>query len=90
VYAVTNDKGKSRSERAGDNYYSGIRSTPYAIFVKLCDRLANVEYSKYSDSNMYSTYKREFDKFIEGLFGDKVPIQYKYMVNELKSILNLP
>ena len=28
IYAVTNDKGKNRKERAGVNYYRGIRETP--------------------------------------------------------------
>ena len=45
VYALTNDKGRSRAERAGEKYYQGIRETPYAPFVKLCDRLANITYS---------------------------------------------
>ena len=40
VYALTNDKGRTRAERAGEKYYKGIRETPYAPFVKLADRLA--------------------------------------------------
>ena len=35
VYALTNDKGRTRAERAGEHYYKGIRETPYAPFVKL-------------------------------------------------------
>ena len=35
VYALTNDKGRTRAERAGEKYYAGIRQTPYAPFVKL-------------------------------------------------------
>lgn len=45
AYALTNDKGRTRAERAGEKYYKGIRETPYAPFVKLCDRLANITYS---------------------------------------------
>lgn len=30
VYALTNDKGRTRAERAGEKYYKGIRETPYA------------------------------------------------------------
>lgn len=37
VYALTNDKGRNRKERAGKRYYEGIRITPYAPFVKMCD-----------------------------------------------------
>lgn len=28
VYALTNDKGRTRAERAGEKYYKGIRETP--------------------------------------------------------------
>ena len=43
IYAVTNEKGKNRKERANNKYYEGIRNTPGAVFVKLCDRIANVQ-----------------------------------------------
>ena len=38
VYALTNDKGRTRAERAGERYYQGIRATPYAPFVKMADQ----------------------------------------------------
>ena len=46
VYALTNEKGRNRKERANDKYYEGIRTTPYAPLVKACDRLANYSYAK--------------------------------------------
>lgn len=64
IYAVTNEKGKNRSERANDKYYEGIRNTPGADFVKLCDRIANVQYSKMTKSDMFEKYKKENDDFI--------------------------
>jgi (p)ppGpp synthase/HD superfamily hydrolase len=67
VYAVTNDKGKNRKERAGDKYYEGIRNTPGAVFVKLCDRIANVQYSKMTKSRMFEMYKNENPEFIRQL-----------------------
>lgn len=67
VYAVTNDKGKNRKERAGENYYRGIRATPGAMFVKLCDRIANVQYSKLRGSRMFEMYKKENQHFIKEL-----------------------
>lgn len=67
VYAVTNDKGKNRKERAGENYYRGIRATPGATFVKLCDRIANVQYSKTTHSQMFFKYKDENPYFMEQL-----------------------
>jgi len=64
IYAVTNEKGKNRKERANEKYYEGIRNTPGAVFVKLCDRIANVQYSKMTGSRMFEMYKKENDSFI--------------------------
>lgn len=54
VYALTNEKGRNRKERAGKRYYEGICATPYAPFVKMCDRMANIRYScgNYNAGNM--------------------------------------
>lgn len=64
IYSVTNEKGKSRKERANDKYYEGIRNTPGAVFVKLCDRIANVQYSKLTKSRQYEMYKKENEDFM--------------------------
>jgi (p)ppGpp synthase/HD superfamily hydrolase len=64
IYACTNEKGKNRKERANDKYYEGIRNTPGAVFVKLCDRIANAQYSKMTGSRMFEMYKKELDSFI--------------------------
>lgn len=67
IYAVTNEKGRSRKERASEKYYEGIRNTPGATFVKLCDRIANVEYSKMVGSRMYEMYRKENDGFCHSI-----------------------
>jgi len=65
VYAVTNEKGKNRAERANAKYYKGIRKTEFATFVKLADRLANVSYSKtQGKEGMFEKYKKENPKFV--------------------------
>lgn len=78
VYALTNDKGRTRTERAGEKYYKGIRETPYAPFVKLCDRLANVTYSCLcsedlsANSRMREVYKQEMPHFLHAIqLGEK-------------------
>jgi (p)ppGpp synthase/HD superfamily hydrolase len=77
IYAVTNDKGKNRKERAGDKYYEGIKNTPGAVFVKLCDRIANVQYGKMTKSRMFEMYRKENDEFIR---------QLGYDVNDMECI----
>jgi (p)ppGpp synthase/HD superfamily hydrolase len=88
VYAVTNEKGKNRIERANKEYYKGIRSVPFARFVKLCDRLANVLYSKNSKSDMFKKYESENEHFIESLFPKSIPSEYCDMVEELNSLFS--
>lgn len=71
VYALTNDKGRTRQERAGERYYAGIRETPYAPFVKLCDRFANMTYSfsgtNDANNHMRHVYQNEWPHFIEAI-----------------------
>lgn len=89
VYAVTNEKGKNRKERANDAYYKGIRETPFAVFVKLCDRLANVKYSLDTNSRMLDVYRKEQIDFIDELFMYSPINNYclERMCNELESML---
>jgi (p)ppGpp synthase/HD superfamily hydrolase len=93
IYAVTNEKGKNRSERANDKYYEGIRNTPGAVFVKLCDRIANVQYSKMTKSRMFEMYKKENKHFTMslGLRGDTVEYpghEYYKMYQYLNNLFN--
>lgn len=71
VYALTNDKGRTRAERAGERYYAGIRTTPYAPFLKLCDRAANAAHSHRgtNDENrrMALIYNKEWPHFLDAL-----------------------
>lgn len=63
AYALTNEKGKTRKERANDKYYEGIRANKISVFVKICDRLANIEYSKDTGSKMFEMYQKESGEF---------------------------
>jgi (p)ppGpp synthase/HD superfamily hydrolase len=86
VYAVTNEKGKNRAERANEKYYQGIRETPGAVFVKLCDRIANVQYSKMTKSRMFEMYSKENPKF-EKMLGRHT--DYKHLESMFEYLENL-
>jgi (p)ppGpp synthase/HD superfamily hydrolase len=86
VYAVTNEKGKNRAERANEKYYQGIRETPGAVFVKLCDRIANVQYSKMTKSRMFEMYSKENPKF-EKMLGRNT--DYKELESMFKYLEDL-
>lgn len=67
--AVTNyGRGRNRDERMPDFVYLDIKQTQFATFVKLCDRIANFQYSKMTGSSMFKKYVKEHTHFKEMLF----------------------
>lgn len=60
IYACTEDKGKNRSERHSDKYFEYLRKNKLAVFVKLCDIMANSTFSLATNSSMFKKYKQEF------------------------------
>lgn len=85
VYALTNDKGRTRAERASEKYYEGIRNTRYAAFLKMCDRLANLRYSTLFgiQSRMAQVYQKEHNHFLEAI--GPVPQE---MINQAENFFN--
>lgn len=70
TFLLTNAKGRNRKERANNEYYRGIKSSRVALYVKICDRLANVKYSKETGSSMFEIYKKEGPDFKVMLFTE--------------------
>lgn len=96
VYALTNEKGRTRAERANEKYYEGIRNTPYAPLCKMADRLANVKYSVEHSTrknvDMRDVYTRENVHFMEAIVIDD-PVDPRMavppaMIDELVKKLN--
>ena len=90
AYALTNDKGRTRAERAGEKYYQGIRETPYAPFVKLADRLANISYSfthcNDANAHMKDVYRNELPHFLEAITSAEEDVRFslpKAMIEEV-------
>ncbi len=90
VYAVTNLKGRNRSERANSFYYKGIREQQYASFVKLCDRLGNGYYSKATNSRQFKMYQKEHHNFIQQLCNYEDRILLQPMIDELEILFEIP
>ena len=83
AYALTNEKGKTRSERANDKYYEGIQNTPNATFIKLCDRIANIKHSKKQGSKMFDKYRKENPSFVEKLYRPELQDMTTHIENLL-------
>ena len=62
VYAVTNEPGPNRKARHL-NTYPKIQKHPYAVILKLADRIANVEESVRNQSPQLNMYRNEFIEF---------------------------
>jgi (p)ppGpp synthase/HD superfamily hydrolase len=71
VFALTNNKGRNRKERANAAYYEGIRNTKHATFAKLCDRIANVTFGKIFGGKL-DMFRDEQGAFEEALNGAPV------------------
>ena len=90
VYALTNEKGRNRVTRANEKYYSGIRETPFAPFVKMCDRFANMSYSSMNKSRMIDVYKKELEHFLDCItVKDNTDCRFSIPNEMIKEVKNL-
>ena len=81
VRAVTNNiRGRNRDERMPDYIYEEIKTIYFSLFVKLCDRLANVHYGIMTGGSMPKKYKKENPHFKEKLYTEGI---YEEMWDEL-------
>jgi hypothetical protein len=85
VKAVTTNEG-TRKERFNDEYYENIKKTKYATFVKLCDRISNVEQCIYNNNiSKLKMYEKEYSLFKEKLHKND---EYEDMWMQLDYLLN--
>lgn len=62
VFAVTTETGHDRHER-NFKTYPKIKAHPMGVYLKLSDRIANVEASIANNTNKLKMYKKEFLEF---------------------------
>jgi len=82
VFRVSNERGFDRKEK-NFKTYPKIWVCPLAIYLKLCDRIANTRNSKSEGHSMYKVYKAEYAIFRYAL---KVDNLYPEMWNELDKL----
>ena len=86
VYAVTTEPGKNRKERNAKTYPK-IAAQPEAIYLKLADRIANVEASWGNNKEKLTMYQKEFPAFQKAL---KQPNRANEMWDFLEELINSP
>lgn len=63
VYAVTDELGRNRKERKKKTFPKIIKYGKDAALLKLCDRVANIHYSKTQDKKLFDMYRKEHIEF---------------------------
>lgn len=86
VYAVTNEMGRNRKERYAKTYPK-IRANKNALIIKLADRIANIEFSKGSNTSYVDMYKKEWPSFYSALHSlDETDVRINKMWQYLESL----
>jgi (p)ppGpp synthase/HD superfamily hydrolase len=85
IYCCTEEKGRNRNARHDANYYNELSKNDLAVFVKLCDIIANTKFSLLTNSSMYEKYKKEYPKLKSNLYRE----QYADMFEYLEKILSV-
>jgi len=60
-------------------YYEELATNELAVFVKLCDIIANVKYSLLTNSTMLDKYRTEYSKVTDYLYLEKYDEMFKYL-----------
>lgn len=89
IYACTEDRGRNRNERKSPRWYSELNENEYAVFVKLCDIIANSLYSHMTNSSMFDKYKGEYFKKVKPALYETHREQYGEMFDFLEKIYSL-
>ena len=87
IYACTEVKGRNRDARHSVEYYADLNANRLAVFVKLCDIMANVKYSILTNSSMYEKHKKEHAKTLKYLYDDHQ--EFKPMFDHLTKLFAL-
>jgi (p)ppGpp synthase/HD superfamily hydrolase len=82
IFLCTENKGRNRLARKSKEFYEDLATNELAVFVKLCDIIANSTFSKQSGSSMFSKYQSEWTKVKQILYTDK----YKEIFDELDKL----
>jgi len=70
IFLCTEFRGRNRSERKPDQFYIELRENKLATFVKLCDIMANTQYSIDTKSSMLKKGKDEWPRIKNFLMAE--------------------
>lgn len=79
IYCCTEEKGKDRASRHNQKYFDELKVNNEAVFVKLCDIIANLKYSLLTNSSMFTKYKKEYPHLKSELYREEYDEMFKYI-----------
>jgi (p)ppGpp synthase/HD superfamily hydrolase len=80
IYLCTENKGRTRSDRKNDVFYHELKKNDLAVFVKLCDLIANVKFSLLTNSSMLNKYKAEYKQKVKPmLYSEDYKDMFEYL-----------
>jgi (p)ppGpp synthase/HD superfamily hydrolase len=79
IYCCTEERGRTRYERHSTFYFEELSQNRLAIFVKLCDIIANVKFSLLSNSSMFDKYKKEYLEVKKYLYREEFKDMFDYL-----------
>lgn len=90
IYLCTEFKGRTRAERKPIEFYEDLKSNGMAVFVKLCDLIANLKFSLLTNSSMFNKYKEEWESKIKStLSNGYYENRFADMFSYIDSILDI-
>jgi (p)ppGpp synthase/HD superfamily hydrolase len=81
IYLCSDMRGKSRSERHSDEFFKELAKNERAVFVKLCDVIANSLFGVTTNSDMVNTLKSEYSKFKELCYYPQHEEMWEYLAS---------
>ena len=87
IWGCSDSEGRNRTERHDEAYWARLTGNRISVFVKLCDRMANMLYSLLNGSSMFDKYKREWPEMRSWMGG--YYIEFKEMFDFIEKIQNL-
>lgn len=84
IYCCSEEKGWTRGERHCQKFFDELKKNRLAVYVKLCDIMANALYSRLTNSSMFSKYAREFSNLKDQLY---IYGEYNVLWEDLEDLL---
>lgn len=84
IFLCTEMRGRNRAERHNEQYLVELAKNELAVFVKLCDIIANVLYSILTNSTMLKKYQAEYPEVRRHLYHQKYNEMFVYLEGLLK------